>query len=117
MKAVFVWQVKEANRYANFEPSAPLAVIHPGGDGAAKEWLRDDWIGNVGEPPGADKRFAAVTFVAPPTGLKDLAALKPADVVVKSFEFADLTGAKVLDVGIDPADLKKLPLPAEEPKP
>jgi hypothetical protein len=116
-KTVFGWQVKDANRYANFETSAALAVVRPGGDGAAKEWTRDDWIANVGESAGADKRFGQVTLAAPPTGRKDLAAVRPADVAAKAFDFADLTGAKALDVGVDPADLKKLPLPPEEPKP
>lgn len=59
----------------------------------------------MGEPPVADKRFVAVAFAAPTPVLKELAAVKPADVI-----------AKELDAGVDPAEWKKrpLPLPADE---
>jgi hypothetical protein len=117
VKSVLTWQVKDANRYANFESSAVLALIRPSGDGTPKEWTRDDWIAHVGEPAGADKRFGQVGFATPVTGLRDLAALKLADVVTKMIDFPDLVGAKGLEVGADPGDLKKLPPIAEEPKP
>lgn len=116
-KTVLNWQVKEGNRYANFDASAVLAVIRPGGDGALKEWTRDDWIGNVGEPLAADKRFGSVTFAAPAPTLKELAAVKPADVAAKTVDFPDLMDPKALDVGVDPNEWKKKPLPADEPKP
>ena len=118
-KTVLNWQVKEGNRYANFDASAVLAVVRPGGDGAPKEWTRDDWIGNVGEPLAADKRFGSVTFAAPAPTLKELAAVKPADVAAKTVDFPDLMDPKALDVGVDPNEWKKkpLPLPADEPKP
>jgi hypothetical protein len=112
--SVFAWRVSKGNRYANFEPAAVMALIRPGGDGAAKEWTRDDWIGNVGEPVGADKRFHAVTFATPVTALKDLAAVRPADVAVKSSDATDLIDAKALGVGADPA---ALPPARAEPKP
>jgi hypothetical protein len=118
-KVVLTWQVTEGNRYANFESGADLAIIRPGGDGTPKVWTRDDWIGNISEPPGADKRFGQVTFTTPVTGLKDLPALKPADLVTRTVDFPDLSGAKTLDVGVDPTVLKeklKLSLP-DEPKP
>jgi hypothetical protein len=118
-KTVLTWQVTmmEGNRYSHFDSSPVLALIRPGGDGAEKPWTRDEWIGNVGEPAGADKRFGTVTFAAPLPGLNELFAVKPADIVAKSFDFPDLTGAKALDVGVDPADLKKLPLAPDEPRP
>lgn len=117
VKAVLGWQVKEANRYANFESGAVLAAIKPGGDGVPKEWTRDDWIAHAGEPAGADKRFGMVTFAAPVTGLKDLAALKPADAVAKAIDFPDLTGTTDLDAGTDPTKFDKFPPTADEPKP
>jgi hypothetical protein len=117
-KSVLTWQVARGNRYAGFDPAALLAVIRPGGEGMAKEWTRDDWINNLGEAPGADRRFGTVTFTAPPTGLKELAAVKPADMVPKMIDFADLPGAKSLSVGADPTELKeKLPPLPTEPKP
>ena len=117
VKTVLNWQVKEANWYANFSSSAVLASIRPGGDGNVKEWTRDDWIANVGEPPGADKRFGQVTFATPVTGLKDLVAVKPADVVVKMTDFPEPVGPKGLEVGADPNKLKDLPAVTDEPKP
>jgi hypothetical protein len=114
-KSVLTWHVTDANRYANFESGAVLAAIRPGGDGIPKEWTRDDWIAHVGEPVGADKRFGQLTFATPITGLKDLSAVKPADAAAKTIDFPDLPGAKELDVGVDPAELKKLPGIADEP--
>ncbi len=105
-KSVLGWQVKKANRYANFDAAAVVALIRPGGDGVAKEWSWDDWVGNVGEPASAaGKRLGKVTFAAPPAGLKELAAVKPADVAVKEVDFPDLMGAKPLDAGADPEKL------------
>ncbi len=109
-KSVFKWEVKEGNRYANFDADAKLAVIRPGGDGAEEKWTRSDWIDKVGEPPpGADKRFGDITFAAPAPGLKELAAVKPADVVAKEVEFSGLTDPKALGVGADLNELKNLP--------
>jgi serine/threonine protein kinase len=113
-KSVLGWQAKEPNRFANFDSGAVLAAIKPGGDGLPKEWLRDDWVAHTGEPAGADKRFGQVTFAAAVGGLKDLAALKPADAVVKAVDFPDLSGPKELAVGAAP---DKLPAVVEEPKP
>ena len=116
VKAVLTWQVKKANRYAGFETSAALALIQPAGEGTPKMWTRDDWIGNVGEPPGADKRFGAVTFAGTISGLKDLAAVKPGDAVVKTVDFPDLSDPKALEVGAAPAKLKDLPPLVDEMK-
>jgi hypothetical protein len=117
-KTVLTWQVTKAkgNRYANFDSTAGLMLIQPGGEGIAKTWTRDDWIGNMGEPAGADKRFGTVTFATPVTGLKDLPTVKPGDLVPRMFNFADLFDARTLDVGADPVKLKELPFPSEMPK-
>ncbi|MFM8274740.1 MAG: protein kinase domain-containing protein [Gemmata sp.] len=115
-KSVLGWQVKKANRYANFDAGALVAQIRPADDGTAREWNWDDWTDNVGEPPAAGKRLGKVTFAAPPAGLRELAAVRPADLAVKAAEFPDLMGAKVPDAGarIDP---KELPLPPDESRP
>ncbi len=116
-KSVLSWQVKDANRYANYDSGAVLALIRPAGDGSPKEWTRTDWITHVSEAADADKRFGTVVFANPVAGLKDLAAVRPADMVAKAIDFPDLLAAKGLEAGVDPADLKKLPSLAEEPKP
>lgn len=118
VKAVLSWRVPKGNRYANFDAAATMAIIRPGGDGLAKEWTRSNWIDNVGEPPpDADKRFGELKFTTSISGLKELAALKPADVGVQMADFPDLPGEKKLDVGVDLAELKKLPATADEMKP
>ena len=119
-KSVLSWQVKKANRYANFDTSAVVALIRPHGEGIAKEWGWDDWVGNVGEPASVTgKRIGKVTFAALPIGLKELATVKPADVVVKDADFPDpldskLIGSKLVEVGADP---EKLPTAPDEMKP
>jgi serine/threonine protein kinase len=110
LKAVLDWQVKKPNRYANFDATAALALVRPGGELPAKELARDDWFAHAGEPPGADKRFGTVTLVAPPAALADLLKLKPADAAVKSADFPDAAEPKALEAGTDP---KALPLPPE----
>ncbi|QJW94892.1 serine/threonine-protein kinase [Frigoriglobus tundricola] len=121
-KTVLGWQIKEGegNRYVNFDPSADLAVIRPGGDGLEKRWTRTDWVANIGEPTNADKRFGTITFAAPVPLLKGLAAVRPADVVAREFLFQDLEDAKTLDAGVDQQEWKKKPLPLAnltKPKP
>jgi hypothetical protein len=54
-----------------------------------------------------------VQFTEPIPDYKKLGAITPADLVVKSADFTDLTGDKPLDAGADPAKLKNLPVPAE----
>jgi serine/threonine protein kinase len=114
VKSVLEWKVKKPNRYANFEAGAVLAVIRPGGDAMTKEWMRDDWLGNFGELPGADKRFGTIAFAGSVTGLKDLATLGPADVVAKAVDFPDLSDPKELLAG---AELKALPSVPTDAKP
>jgi hypothetical protein len=107
-RSVLNWRAVKANRYANFDPSAALAVIKPGTqEGLPKEWTRGQWIDNVGEPPPeAEKRFGEVKFAGSVTGLKDLAAVTPADAAVKMADFADLTGLRVPEVGVEPTELQ-----------
>ena len=115
-KSLLGWQVKKANRYANFDTSAEavVALIRPV-DGTAKEWGWDDWVNNVGEPASATgKRLGKVTFASFPAGLKELSAVKPADLAVKTVDFPDLMGAKLTDAGAGPKLLLVLP---DEPKP
>lgn len=110
LKAVLDWQVKKANRYANFDASSALAIVKPGGSDPAKELARDDWFAHSGEPAGADKRFGTLQFAAPPLTLADLLKVKPADAAVKSADFPDAAEPKALEAGTDP---KALPLPPE----
>jgi tRNA A-37 threonylcarbamoyl transferase component Bud32 len=117
-KTVLAWQVQKANRYANFDPAAAAMVIRPGVDGSTpKESNWTQWIDFAGEPPAAGKPVGKVTFEKGPTGLRDLAAIRPADAAVKDVDFPDVTGvgAKPTDAGVDP---KMLPLIWEdEPRP
>jgi serine/threonine protein kinase len=107
-KSVLNWHVAKGNRYANFEAASPLAVIKPGGDGMVKEWNRSQWINNIGEPPPeATKRFGEIKFAAPVSKRKDLPTVKPADIVPKSMDFADLTGTPALEVGVKPIELQE----------
>jgi hypothetical protein len=110
LKAVLDWQVKKANRYANFDATSALALVRPGSEGQAKELARDDWFAHAGEPAGADKRFGTVILVSPPQTLADLLKLKPADAAVKSAEFPDAADANALDAG---TDSKALPVPPD----
>ena len=48
---------------------------------------------------------ATVTFAAPVTGLKELTAVKPADVTVKTVDFPDLTDPKMMTTGAEPKSL------------
>lgn len=116
VKAVLKWEAKKPNRYAGFDAAAALAQIQPPGEGTPKVWTRDDWIGNTNEPPGADKRFGAVTFAGTVSGLKDLAAVKPADARAKTVDFPDLSDPKDLEAGANAGKLKDLPPLVEEMK-
>lgn len=122
-KNVLNWHVAptKGNRYANFDEAAlsQLAIIKSGGDGTSEKWNRGQWIDNIGEPmPDASRRFGEIKFATTLTGLKDLATTKPADVVVKSMDFADLTGASTLEVGVKPTELQEsLKLLLSEMKP
>jgi len=110
-KTVLEWKVQTANRYANFDDKAIVMIVRPGTDeGSLKELSWDQWITFAGEKDG--KPVGKVMFEKAPTGLQDLASLRPADAVVKSVEFPDLTGAKPGDAG---AKVDALPVPAIEP--
>lgn len=97
---VLRWERGEAaNRYANFDPTAAVAVVRPG-DGVDREWGWTDWLaftrGESGRPVGK------VTFAAGPAKLRDLGAVVPADVQVTAVDFAAvLAGAKPADAGAD----------------
>ena len=105
--SVLGWKVK-ADRYANFEVGAAAMTVRPGGEGTVpKDWNWDNWLTFSGEPPAAGKPVGRVTFENGPTALKELIALKPADVVVTAVNFPDLTGAKPTDAGAT----EKLPTP------
>ena len=71
-------------------------------------------IAFAGEPPAAGNPVSKVMFEEGPTGLTALAALRPADAVVKDVEFPNLTDPKPTDAG---ADAKTLPVPWDEPRP
>ncbi len=118
-RSVLDWRVPNGNRYANFDPQMDMAIVKPGTeDGIPKQWGRSKWIDNVGEPLEATKRFGDVTFASPVAGLRGLAAVKPADLVVKMATFGDLAGLRMPDAGVDPTDLQsRLKSLLEEVKP
>jgi len=112
VNSILKWRVENAsriaNRYANFDDGAAIAVIRSGVDGATpKEWDWNTWITFAGEPPTAGKPVGKVMFAQSPTDLKALAAIKPDDVHVTEIKFPDAADAKPDDVG---ANLK-LPTP------
>jgi hypothetical protein len=112
-RTVLTWQVRRANRYANFDDKAAVAVIRPGADGSTpKEWDWNQWIAFAGEPPG--NPVGKAMFEKGPAGLRDLATINPADAVVREVDFPHLTDPKPTDAG---ADAKMLPVPWDEPKP
>src|SRR5207248_2001809 len=79
-KTLLEWRVQTANRYANFDDKAAVMIVRPGTDGSTpKELSWDQWITFAGEKDG--KPIGKVTFDKAPTGLHDLAAMKPADAV------------------------------------
>ncbi|MDB5309177.1 MAG: hypothetical protein JWO38_3379 [Gemmataceae bacterium] len=92
------------NRFANFDPTAPAAVVRPDDD-STHSWNWNEWIGfarELGRPVGK------VTFDRP-GALKDLATLKPADAAVRAVDFPDLTGPKPDDAGADPGKVARPP--------
>jgi hypothetical protein len=105
VERVLSWRSGRNVRYANFDDSASFAVIRPGDEaGTTKTWDRNQWIGfarDAGRPVGK------VTFASGPTGLKDLAALRGADVAVTAVDFPDLDAAKPDDAGANPRDVPK----------
>jgi len=105
------WSVQSANRYANFDNSVAMMIIRPGGEGnMPKEWNWNQWLAYASEPAGNPQ--GSVTFEKGPTGLRDLAALRPIDVELKDSTFADLVDPKPGDFGADP---KLLPVVPEMP--
>jgi predicted Ser/Thr protein kinase len=111
VKTVLTWQIRKANRYANFDAATATVLIRPGDGSTPKEWDWNQWIAFSGEPPAAGttgKPVGKVTFERGPAGLKELAALKPTDAVVKEVDFPDLTDPKPTDAG---AESKSLPVP------
>jgi serine/threonine protein kinase len=110
-RVVLNWQTARGNRYANFDERATFALIRPpGGESTPKEWDSARWIDYAGEPPAAGKPLGAVKFEKEPEGLRDLAAVRPADLAVTTTDFP----AGKPDAG---ADLKALPALPDEPKP
>jgi hypothetical protein len=97
------------NRYANFDAGATVLVARPGDGAVPKEWGWDQWVSFSGE---LNKPVGTVKFEAPPAGLKELAAVKPADAAVKAVDFPELDGAKPADAGVEKID--GLPIPAVE---
>ena len=108
VQAVLEWQVKNPNRYANFDDRMVVARIRPGSEGMIKEWDWNRWMTFAGEP--GNKPVGKVMFEKPPTGLRELAAIRPADAAVRDVDFPDLMGARATDAGVD---VKTLPVPIE----
>ena len=106
------WEVMKANRYANFAPTFDTVFIRPATEGTMIKMLNwDQWIALIGEKDG--KPLGKVTFENAPATLDKLGSIVPADAVIKSVEFPDVTGAKPTDAGADP---KTLPVPLSEEK-
>ena len=94
-----------ANRYANFDAGAVTAVIRPG-DAPVQEWDWDKWLTfarELGRPLGSAE------FADAPSGLGELSGMTPADAVVKSVTFPDLSDPRPADAG---ADAEKVARPA-----
>jgi len=115
VKSVLEWQVRmrSANRYANFEEGAPVVMVRSGVDGnPPKPWDWTAWIAYAGEQP-AGKTVGKVVFMQAPTGLSDLATIRPEDAIVKELKFPDAPEAKPDEAGVN----KTLPVPFNsEPK-
>lgn len=113
VKSVLEWQVRSSNRYANFEDAAPVVMVRSGVDGnPPKPWDWTTWIAYVGEQP-AGKTVGKVMFMKAPTGLSDLATIKPEDAIVKEVKFPEAPDAKPDEAGVN----KMLPTPYQsEPK-
>jgi hypothetical protein len=102
---VLRWERGDPNRFANFEPTSPVAVVRPDAE-TMQGWDWDQWIGfarEVGRPVGR------VTFEDEPDGLRTLAALRPADVEVRRVDFPDLTDAKPDDAGARVSEVARPP--------
>jgi hypothetical protein len=88
-----------SNRYANFDAGAITVVVRPGGDTPVKEWNWDQWLmfaGELGRPVGT------ATFRDAPDDLAELAGMTPANAVVQTVTFPDLTDPKPADAGAEP---------------
>lgn len=100
------WQVRNANRYANFDDRMAVVVIRMGGDGTTpRMWDWNRWIPFAGEP--GNNPVGRVIFPKPPR-VGELALVRPSDVTVRDVDFPDLMGAKPTDAGAEP---KALPIP------
>jgi serine/threonine protein kinase len=113
-KTLLEWQGK-SNRYANFDDSAPVLVVHPeGANPSQADWT--EWFDLVVKQI-ADKSRGKVVFAAPAAiRLEDLKAIKPDDVRVKEVMMPGAPEAKPDDAGVN----RPLPTPpavsGEEPK-
>jgi serine/threonine protein kinase len=103
LKPILEWRNLNSNRYANFEEGTAAMIVRPGDGATPKEWDWNGWNTFVGESPANSQSLVKLTFALPPTSLKDLAAIKPRDIV-----FPDTTELKLEDLG---ANWKLLPEP------
>lgn len=111
VKSVFSWRAIKANRYANYETSAVLAVIRPQGEGFPKEWTRSAWIDNVAEPPpDAEKRFGEIRFRSPIPPLRELVKVHPDQLIILMAEFHDRSEELSIEAGADLKGFQALPL-------
>jgi hypothetical protein len=105
---LLTWEARKPNQYANFDAGAQLAVLRPGDESGPKGWDRDTWLGFARE---RGRPVGKVTFAAGPDELRDLAAVRPADVAVRAADFPDLPDARPGDAG---AEVRDVPKPAPE---
>jgi hypothetical protein len=95
---VLRWEQRgEPNRFANFEPSAKVAIIRPG-EGELREWDWDEWLAFVGE---VYRPVGNVVFFDGSINLQNLATLEPGNARIKSVDFQKLPDAKASDAGAD----------------
>jgi hypothetical protein len=88
----------QPNRYANFAAEAVAVSVRPPDGGDVRAWEWSQWLRfahEVGRPVGT------VTFAAGPTGVRELAAVKPADVRVTAVDFREIPAAQPTDTGAE----------------
>ena len=95
------------NRYVNFAADAVPVAIRPPDGGDARNWDWPHWLRfahEVGRPTGT------ATFAAGPASVRELSAVKPADVKVTAVDLREMPGGPPGDAG---AEWEKVATPPE----
>src|SRR5439155_18266903 len=88
----------QPNRYANFAADAVPVSGRPPDGGDARAWEWSQWVRFAHE---VRRPVGPVTFAAGPPGVRELAALRPADVKVTAVDFREMPGAQPADAGAE----------------